>query len=77
MSVCLLPLSWLNGQTCGPDFWCVGQVEGYLGQVYRSRSHIKGQGHQVKKCFTGVFCLMELDGSMRLDGDEETGEASH
>ena len=36
--VCVLPLSRPNGQTYGPDFWCVGQMEGYLGQVQRSRS---------------------------------------
>ena len=36
--VCLLPLACLNGQTYRPVFWYVGQVEGYLGQVQRSRS---------------------------------------
>ncbi len=49
--VCLLPLSCLNRQTYRPEFWYVGQVEGYLGQVHRSRSKVKGQGHQVKKRF--------------------------
>ena len=39
-SVCLLPLSWRNGQTYGPEFRHVGtrQVEGYVGQVRRSTS---------------------------------------
>ncbi len=36
--VCVLPLSWLNGQIYRPEFRYVGQVEGYLGQVLRSRS---------------------------------------
>ncbi len=38
LSVCLLPLSRPNGQTYGPDFLYVGQVEVYLGEVHRSRS---------------------------------------
>ena len=41
LCVCLLPLSCLNGQTYRPEFWYVGQVEGYLGQVQRSRSKVK------------------------------------
>ena len=35
--VCVL-LSWVNGQTYGPQFREAGQVEEYLGQVCRSRS---------------------------------------
>ena len=69
--VCVLPLSRLNGQTYRPDFWCVCLVEGYLGQVRRSRSKVKGQGHEVKKCFRGVCGLMELDGKMGLHSDED------
>ena len=34
LSVCLLPLSWPNGQTYILEFRNVGQVEGYLGQVW-------------------------------------------
>ena len=43
VSVCLLPLSRLNGQTYGPEFQHVGQVEGYLGQfeVQGHRSKVK------------------------------------
>ncbi len=37
-SVCLLPLSRPNRQTYRLEIWHGGQVEGYLGQVYRSRS---------------------------------------
>ncbi len=33
--VCVLPLSRLNGQTYRLEFQYVGQVEGYLGQVWR------------------------------------------
>ena len=33
VSVCVLPLSSVNGQTYRPEFQHVGQVEGYLGQV--------------------------------------------
>ena len=40
VSVCLLPISRPNGQTYG--------LEGYLGQVCRSMSKVKGQGHEVK-----------------------------
>ncbi len=40
VSVCLLPLSQPNGQTYGLEFQYVGQVEGYLGQVCRSRSKV-------------------------------------
>ncbi len=36
--VCVLPLPRPNGQTYRLDFLYVGQVEGYLGQVHRSRS---------------------------------------
>ena len=36
--VCVLPLSQPNGRTYGLKIWHVGQVEGYLGQVCRSRS---------------------------------------
>ena len=43
--VCLLPLSCLNGQSYRPEFSYVGQVEEYLGQVKRSMSKVKGQGH--------------------------------
>ena len=35
-SLCLLPLSWPNGQTY--EYWHGGQVEGYRGQVNGSRS---------------------------------------
>ena len=81
VSVCVLPPSQLNGQIYGHDFWCVCQVEEYLGQVQRSRSKVKGQGHQVKKCIRGVFGLMELDELMGLHHDEDAnsnlGEASH
>ncbi len=45
----MLPLSWTNRQTYGPEIRHVGQVEGYLGQVQRSGSRLKRQGHQVKK----------------------------
>ncbi len=42
VSVCpcvrVLPLSQPNGQTYRLEFWHGGQVEGYLGQVHRSRS---------------------------------------
>ncbi len=39
VSVCVcVSLSWVNGQTYGSEFWYQGQVEGYLGQVRRSRS---------------------------------------
>ncbi len=42
-SVCLcvcvfVSLSQTNGQTYGPEFQHVGQVDDYLGQVCRSRS---------------------------------------
>ncbi len=53
LSVCLcvrpsVSLSRLNGQTYKLEFWHGCQVEGYLGQVYRSRS--RGQ-----KMSNGVF----------------------
>ncbi len=38
VSVCVrvrVPLSWLNGQTYRPEFWHVGQLDDYLGQVCR------------------------------------------
>ncbi len=37
----VLPLSWSNGQTYGHAIQHVRQVEGYLGQVQRSRSKVK------------------------------------
>ncbi len=37
-SVCVLPLPWPNGQMYRLEFWHGDQVEGYLGQVRRSRS---------------------------------------
>ena len=42
-----------NGQTYGLEFWHGGQMEGYKGQVRRSSSYIKGQGHKLKKCPLG------------------------
>ena len=53
--VCLLPLQRANRQTDSLDFWHGGQVEEYLGQVCRSRSQVKGQGHEVKKTFQWDF----------------------
>ena len=54
-------------------------MEGYLDQVYRSKVKVT----RAKTCFTGVFCLVELDGSMRLhcedtsdEGDEDNGTAA-
>ncbi len=41
VSVCVcvcVSILRVNGQTYGPGFWHEGQVEGYLGQVQRSRS---------------------------------------
>ncbi len=38
VSVCLSVTTLTSKQTYGPDFWCAGQVERYLGQVERSRS---------------------------------------
>ncbi len=35
--VCVLPLLQQNGHAYRLEFWHGGQVEGYLGQVYRSR----------------------------------------
>ncbi len=37
------------------EFWDGGQAEGYLGQVSRSRSKVKDQGHKVKKCQMGHY----------------------
>ena len=59
LCVCLLPLSWPNGQTCRLEFWYVGQVEGYLGHVCRSRSQVKGEGHEVKNVSMGTCISME------------------
>ena len=56
-------LSQPNGQTNGLEFWHGGQVKGYLGQVIRSRSQVKGQGHWVKRCSFGCF----IDFSETLD----------
>ncbi len=50
--MCVLPLSWMNGQTYRPEIRRVGQVEGYLGQVQRSRSKVKVT--RSKKRFKGV-----------------------
>ena len=50
LSVCLLPLSWPNGQTHRLEFCHGGQVGTYAGQVHWSSSQVKGQGHEVKKC---------------------------
>ncbi len=55
LSVCLLPLSWPNWQTYGLELWHWSQVEEYLGQVYRSRSLVNGQGHEIKNCSFVMF----------------------
>ncbi len=50
-------LSRLNWQTYGPDFWHVGQVKGYLGQVWKSRSEVKVTSP--KSFFPWVFqCIL-------------------
>ncbi len=54
LCVCVLPLSRLNRQTYRLEFRYVGQLEGYLGQLRRSRSCVKDQGHWVKKRFSGL-----------------------
>ncbi len=39
LCVCLcVSLSEVNRQVCSFEFWYIGQVEEYLGQVRRSRS---------------------------------------
>ncbi len=43
-------------------------MEGYLGQVNRSRSLVKGQGHGIKQCALGH----SID--FREPGKEETQE---
>ncbi len=41
-SVCVsVSLSRSNGRTYRLEIWHGGQVEGYLGRVYRSRSKVK------------------------------------
>ncbi len=65
LSVCVcvsVSLSRLNGQTYILAFWHVGQVERYLGQVWRSRSWVKGQGHQVKNSFL-ITVIQQKPGS--------------
>ncbi len=63
MCVCLLPLSTANAQTYAPDFWCAGQVEGYLGQ---------GHSHQVKKCNEEVLKKPEVIlVKFHIEGDSE------
>ncbi len=53
LSVCLcvclcVSLSRPNGPTYRLEFLHGGQMESYLGQVHRSSSQVKGQGHEVK-----------------------------
>ncbi len=60
--VCLLSLCvsyHSHGQTYRLEFWYVGQMDGYLGQVHMSRSCVKDQDIEVKKHFNGYFngCL--------------------
>ncbi len=65
LSVCLLPFSWPNVQTYGLEFRHVGQVEGYLGQVRRSRSY--GQRN--------VPWAVSLTSESLGPAKEETGES--
>ena len=51
-----LQLSLPNRRTYRLEFCLGGQVEEYLGQVWRS--WVKGQDHQVKKCFNGYFNVL-------------------
>ena len=46
--------------------WHGGQVGGYLVQVRRSRSYVKGQGHQVKKCFMVISIAFLLTLNKKL-----------
>ncbi len=60
LCVCVsVSLSRPNEQTYRLEFWHVGQVEGYLSQVWRSRSKVKGQGHQVKNRFS-MRCIIVI-----------------
>ena len=57
LSVCLclsVHLTFSAGRAHSLEFWHGGQVEGYLGRVSRSRSWVKGQGHEVKKCSLSI-----------------------
>ena len=56
--MCVLPLSQPNGQTNGLEFWYVGQVEGYLGQVRRSRSKVKVTGSKNVSMGISKECLL-------------------
>ena len=52
-------------------------MAGYLGQVWRSRSWVKGQCHEVKKRFNGPFNRMLLefiDAFIDRNAKEETKE---
>ncbi len=63
--VCLLPLSCLNGQTYKPEFRYVGQVEGYLGQVRRSRSKVKVTRSKNVLRYFSIMAFVEQWGSKK------------
>ncbi len=46
VSVCPLPPSQTNVPMYGLEFWHGGQLDGYLGQVYRSRPTVKATRSQ-------------------------------
>ncbi len=58
-SICVCVTTLTSGQTHRLEFWHGSQVEVYLGEVCRSRSQVKGQGQEVKRCsFLGsIDCL--------------------
>ncbi len=59
-------LSWPNGQTYRLEFWHVGQVEEYLGQV--------GHRSKVKVTRSKMFLWLIMDVSMRMHGEEEISD---
>ncbi len=64
VSVCVLPFSQWNGQTYGPELQHIGQVEGYIGQVRRSRSKVKFP--RSKNLYMGISMELLLE---IIDGD--------
>ncbi len=67
LSECVFPLSPPNRQTYGREFWHGGQVKGHLGQVCRSRSLVKSQGHKVKNVHWDIPLTSDSFGYIYMD----------
>ena len=64
----------VNGQTYGPELWQKGQVEGYIGQICRSKVRVTGSKHLLCISMASEMHIMSPAKEMTL---EDTSTSEH